>query len=368
MSLFAPTNTRSPFVCRQQKKHLLFHVHSCRTSVSTVYSDRMDFSTPTRLCLKNTKSDLRLPPLCRGRNNLLWGTGGMPLHCAARHCVAWRGSFASILTFATPFLVRPICLAAACERSRCRPGTYGPRSLIFTWTDWPVSRLVTVAFVPKRQRPMGSGQGVLIERLAARCFSAMETRSIPGGRPDLGGRRFAVREQFLLPVGQAQERPSRVRGGQTAVARALVARLHPARHPSNVTPTMHPHASGVCTRDMVDSSSVTLVQGARLMPCRSRADEAISASVTRKEEAAQGRLPAQACGLRACHREGTEQPWHSTGRIGRWRVAVHRPWRKGKTDDRACDKRYSPSDAQRTSFACRLCLNRIELHKHFLSM
>ena len=172
---------------------------------------------------------------------------------------------------------------------------------------------------PKRQRPMGSGQGVLIERLAARCFSAMETRSIPGGCADLGGRGFAVGSSFFCPVGQAQERSSCVRGGQPAVARTC-SRLHPARHPSNVTPTMRPHASGVCTRDMVDSSSVTLVQGARLMPCRSRADEAISASVTRKEEAAQGRLPAQACGLRACHREGTEQPWHSTGRIGRWRV------------------------------------------------
>src|SRR5262245_43291934 len=41
-----------------------------------------------------------------------------------RACLgARRGGVASILTFATPRLVRPICLAAARERSRCRPCT-----------------------------------------------------------------------------------------------------------------------------------------------------------------------------------------------------------------------------------------------------
>src|SRR6267378_3593790 len=59
-----------------------------------------------------------------------------------------RGLFVSIFTFATPCLVMPICLAAACERSSCRPCTYGPRSVIVTVTDWPVSRLVTLASVP----------------------------------------------------------------------------------------------------------------------------------------------------------------------------------------------------------------------------
>src|SRR5215471_13706638 len=54
----------------------------------------------------------------------------------------------SILTFPTPGLMRPSRCAAAFERSRCRPGTCGPRSLIVTVTDWPVLTLVIVASVP----------------------------------------------------------------------------------------------------------------------------------------------------------------------------------------------------------------------------
>src|SRR5258708_11868971 len=60
------------------------------------------------------------------------------------------GSGVTRLTFtrATPFLVIPISSAARLERSRVRPRTYGPRSLIRTVTDFPVVGLVTSTLEP----------------------------------------------------------------------------------------------------------------------------------------------------------------------------------------------------------------------------
>jgi hypothetical protein len=71
MSPFGPSNTRSPYACRQPQKHLRFPVPSCRTCVSTAYLDRTAFSIPTRLCLKNTTSVLPSHRWCRRRNNLM---------------------------------------------------------------------------------------------------------------------------------------------------------------------------------------------------------------------------------------------------------------------------------------------------------
>ncbi len=60
---------------------------------------------------------------------------------------AW-GRFATALPAVAAFFVIPICWAAARERSILRPFTNGPRSLIVTSTDFPVSVLVTTALVP----------------------------------------------------------------------------------------------------------------------------------------------------------------------------------------------------------------------------
>ena len=54
---------------------------------------------------------------------------------------------------------------------------------------------------PQRQRPMGCSQRVLIERLAARRLLAVEARSIPGGRADLGGRGCACGSGSLFRWG-----------------------------------------------------------------------------------------------------------------------------------------------------------------------
>ena len=51
-------------------------------------------------------------------------------------------------TLPTPLLVSPICRAAPCDRSSERPRTNGPRSLIRTTTDLPVSGLVTLTCEP----------------------------------------------------------------------------------------------------------------------------------------------------------------------------------------------------------------------------
>ena len=195
-----------------------------------------------------------------------WSAGvqSSACHCAARHCVAWRGACLD-LDLRDAFLVRPICLAA-CEEIEVPTWHIRPTVINLHLDGLARFQIGHGGLRPKR-RPMGSGQGVLIERLAARCFSAMETRSIPGGRPDLGGCRFAVGSSFFC-LGDRRGSDLLVCVGTDGSGTGSCFGLHPARH-SNVTPTMHPHASGVCTRDMVDSSSVTLVQGARLMPCRS---------------------------------------------------------------------------------------------------
>jgi hypothetical protein len=51
-------------------------------------------------------------------------------------------------TLPTPFPVSPICLAAPCDKSSDRPLTKGPRSLIRTTTDLPVSGFVTLTCEP----------------------------------------------------------------------------------------------------------------------------------------------------------------------------------------------------------------------------
>jgi hypothetical protein len=48
----------------------------------------------------------------------------------------------------TPFAVRPIFCAARCERSRLRPRTNGPRSLMRTLTERPFETLVTCTTEP----------------------------------------------------------------------------------------------------------------------------------------------------------------------------------------------------------------------------
>jgi len=51
-------------------------------------------------------------------------------------------------TLPTPFPVSPICSAAPCDRSSERPRTNGPRSLIRTTTDLPVSGFLTLTCEP----------------------------------------------------------------------------------------------------------------------------------------------------------------------------------------------------------------------------
>src|SRR5438046_7943637 len=55
----------------------------------------------------------------------------------------------STLTIAIPASMMPKALAAACDKSIMRPFTYGPRSLISTSTEPPVSILVTLALLPR---------------------------------------------------------------------------------------------------------------------------------------------------------------------------------------------------------------------------
>ena len=69
--------------------------------------------------------------------------------CRAIFLVGFRRGFVAIWTFATPSFSIPIFWAAARERSIFRPFTKGPRSLIVTATDFPVSMLVTTALVPR---------------------------------------------------------------------------------------------------------------------------------------------------------------------------------------------------------------------------
>ena len=49
------------------------------------------------------------------------------------------GANLSILSRVTPFFKMPSLVAAPCDRSRLRPGTNGPRSLIRTRTERPFS-------------------------------------------------------------------------------------------------------------------------------------------------------------------------------------------------------------------------------------
>src|SRR4051794_16905759 len=58
----------------------------------------------------------------------------------------------SARTGATPRSVIPKVRAAASERSRTRPRTHGPRSVIRTTTDLFVSRSVTRSLVPNGRR------------------------------------------------------------------------------------------------------------------------------------------------------------------------------------------------------------------------
>jgi hypothetical protein len=62
--------------------------------------------------------------------------------------LAYRSLTGVISTCATPLFVRPIFCAAAGDRSRLRPRTAGPRSLILTWVERPFFRLVTLKLDP----------------------------------------------------------------------------------------------------------------------------------------------------------------------------------------------------------------------------
>ena len=62
--------------------------------------------------------------------------------------LAYRSLTGVISTWATPLFVRPIFCAAAGDRSRLRPRTAGPRSLILTWAERPFFRLVTFKLDP----------------------------------------------------------------------------------------------------------------------------------------------------------------------------------------------------------------------------
>jgi hypothetical protein len=62
--------------------------------------------------------------------------------------LAYRSLTGVISTRATPLFVRPIFCAAAGDRSRLRPRTAGPRSLILTWVERPFFRLVTLKLDP----------------------------------------------------------------------------------------------------------------------------------------------------------------------------------------------------------------------------
>ena len=103
----------------------------------------------------------------------------------ASFAVGFRRRVVSILTFATPSFDIPICWAAACERSIFRPFTYGPRSLIFTVTDFPVSRLVTTALLPMGKVAMCRGELLLIERFSTRGLFPVERCPVPGRVSDL---------------------------------------------------------------------------------------------------------------------------------------------------------------------------------------
>src|SRR3984893_10435628 len=62
----------------------------------------------------------------------------------------------------TPFAVRPIFCAARCERSRLRPRTNGPRSLMRTLTERPFETLVT-----RTTEPSGSVREAAVSRLGS---------------------------------------------------------------------------------------------------------------------------------------------------------------------------------------------------------
>src|ERR1700730_6850352 len=63
-------------------------------------------------------------------------------------------------TCATPFLAIPIFSAARLDRSRLRPRTYGPRSLIRTFTELPVTGLVTTT-----EEPIGKVRDAAVKSL-----------------------------------------------------------------------------------------------------------------------------------------------------------------------------------------------------------
>src|SRR5580700_3421765 len=66
----------------------------------------------------------------------------------------------AICTRPTPLRVRPMCCAAACDRSMLRPLTKGPRSLIRTTTARPLETLVTLT-----REPIGSEREAAVSSL-----------------------------------------------------------------------------------------------------------------------------------------------------------------------------------------------------------
>src|SRR5579862_3539863 len=82
-------------------------------------------------------------------------------------------------TLPTPLAVSPICLAAPCDRSSDRPWTNGPRSLIRTTTDLPVSGFITLTCDPSGSVGGRGGQRFGIETLATAGAPSLETGAVP---------------------------------------------------------------------------------------------------------------------------------------------------------------------------------------------
>src|SRR5512132_691519 len=100
----------------------------------------------------------------------------------------------------------PSWSAAALDRSRMRPPTYGPRSLISTSTVLPFLRIATVALVP-------SGSLRRSVRVAAGRRPAVEARTVPGREALLDVNR--LRPLRLSGFVRRQDRCQRKREGDT---------------------------------------------------------------------------------------------------------------------------------------------------------
>ena len=120
------------------------------------------------------------------------------------------------LSRATPFSVIPSSSAARLERSRLRPRTCGPRSLIRTFTDLPFAGLVTNTSRANRVNFGCGGQIVGIIRFAA-CGRAPGCLLSLVGRPDCF-RRLRADPRRRRPAQVLEEARRRVRAPAAVVA------------------------------------------------------------------------------------------------------------------------------------------------------